>query len=266
MGSDNARLAAFQSDLYAVGIDLGRSIINSDPGVFVAANTSVFRAGSIVAMNASSEIIPCTGDITSLPAGVPLGIAKWNKATGHLGSQVDEQVTLNALVASNLAHGSIFPGAAGGVLVSSGAAGTGTIYTEGAGNDYIVNYTNGTIVRDAATTIVDGSTVFVTYLFTVAEQDLDFQGRNFFNMVDDVSVADGRITVITDWSLIFTVQYDHSLAYPIGTPLYCDQTTKAGLFTTVSAANRPYMGRVIQNPTATDPYLGVQFTGQAPAV
>jgi hypothetical protein len=36
-------------------------------------------------------------------------------------------------------------------------------YTEGSGNDYIIDYTNGTIARDAASTIGSGSSVKVTY-------------------------------------------------------------------------------------------------------
>src|SRR5208283_3603421 len=97
----------------------------------------------------------------------------------------------------NLPQAPIFgaPGP-GFVAVRSLPAQAGTTYTEG--TDYTVNYTNGTIVRIGAGAIPSGATVYVTFQFPVPYQDLDFQGRNFWNFLDEVTQAQGRIAIITN--------------------------------------------------------------------
>ena len=91
MSINDPRLSAFQSNLFPVGLDLGRCVINTDLGVLQAATTATFNAGSIVAQNASGEIVPCVGNTATVPTGVPLGVAKWNKALSYFAAAQDER-------------------------------------------------------------------------------------------------------------------------------------------------------------------------------
>jgi hypothetical protein len=256
------RFRAFRSDIHAVGIDLRRSVISTDGGAYVADPTATFRAGQVLAQNASGNFVVCDG-LGAAPINAPFGFAKWNKATSLLAAAVDEAVVVNGLVASNLKHANIFGSPAGGVRVSSTPTGvTGTTYVEGAGNDYTINYTNGQITRLATTTIPDGGTVYVTYKYYPSEADLDFQGRNFWNFLDEVTVAQGRIAIITNWSVLFTSMYDPAQTYAVAQALYVDTAAKAGLLTN-QAGGRPAFGRVFQLPGADDPFMGVVTPGHA---
>ena len=231
---------------FANGLDLGRSVIGRSLGVYEAEPTAVFRAGMIVARNASGLIIPAVG-------ADPIGVAKWNKSLFLKAPIVDEQVTLLVEVVTPLKHALVE-----NVKVANSAGVAYTITT-----DYLLNVTNGTVARVATGSIADGETVLVTYTFQIAEADLDFQGRNFFNFIDDVTIAQGRITVIQDWSLLFTTQYDTSRVYAVNDKLDCGGGVTAaltGLFTN-DAAEGDFVGKVAQIPSATDQYLGVEFAG-----
>jgi len=247
------RMDAYRVSSLAIGIDVLRSQYIRSLGVYVAEPTAQFRAGQLVQMNASQKVIICDGT-------VPFGFAKYNKVNTLYATIVGEYIQLNGVVPTNLKHGSLFvPGAAGGVRV--GAALTGAAYTEGAGNDYTVNYTNGQITRVAAGTIVDGSYVYVNYMYLVTDQDLDFEGRNFYNFINDVDIQTGRVTIINDWSLIFTAMYDPSQTYSVNDQLTAG-TVAANLsgYVTKGGAGA-YIGRVFQPPTATDPFLGIRYVG-----
>jgi len=250
---NDPRISAYQSDPFLMGVDLRRSIIKTDPGAYVADPAASWRAGQVVAQNAAGNIILCDG-LGAAPSNVPFGIAKFDKTNSKYAAKIDEAVVLTGVVASNLKRGSIFGGPAGGVRVASAPGMSGTTYVEGV--DYTVNYTNGQVVRTGGSTIPSGSTVYVTYQFLLLEQDYDFQGRNFFNFLDDVTIQDGRITIIQDWALLFLTMYDPSVTWAIGQPVYVDTAAKAGLLTNV-AGGRPLIGSVRQLPTAEDPFLGV---------
>ena len=141
----------------------------------------------------------------------------------------------------------------------------GTVYT-GAGTDYTLNATNGTLTHNGAGAIPVATPVYATYTYELSSRDLDFQGRNFFNFTDDVSISDGRVTVITNASMLFTSQYDSArVDYALtgtGKNLYCGGNTAdlAGLFTTDSSEGE-FVGHVLQIPTADDPFLGVRLGG-----
>jgi hypothetical protein len=113
--------------------------------------------------------------------------------------------------------------------------------------------------------------VYATYTYELTSQDIEFQGRNFWNQLDEVSVADGRITVITDAAFLFTSMYDTSRVYTLtgtGKNLYCGggvTPALAGYFTNDNAEGE-FVGHVIQVPTADDPFLGVRLGGNPVAV
>lgn len=256
------RFRAFRSDIHAVGIDLRRSIILTDGGAYVADPTATFRAGQVLAQNDSGNFVVCDG-LGASPINVPFGFAKWNKTTSLLASACDEAIVLNGVDPTNLRHANIFGAPLGGVRVASTPTGVaGVTYAEGPASDYTVNYTNGQIQRTAGSTIPDGATVYVNYKYYPSEADLDFQGRNFWNFLDEVTIAQGRISIITNWSVLFTSMYDPSQTYSIQQPLYVDTGDKAGLLTNVGGG-RPVFGRVFQLPGADDPFMGVVTPGHA---
>jgi hypothetical protein len=244
-----AYLGSFQNQIYPNGLDLGRCVIHQDLGVFYAAPGTTFRQGQFVKMT-STGIQVC-----SAKADVYLGLAKWTKADNYYAVAVDEPVTLVGTTVMSLKHANLV---ASTIQVRSVTGMTGgTAYT-GGGTDYTVNTTNGTLVRVGGGAIADGQTVFASYTWTLSASDLDFQGRNFWNFTDDVSVQDNRVTIITDWSVIFTTQYDSSQAYAVGGAIYMDAS---GRLSSDSSASAQVVGSIIQVPSATDPFLGVVFKG-----
>lgn len=250
---------AFRVSTRAMGIDLMRSVYTRNLGTYVAAVGTTFRAGMLVQLNASQEIEICgNGGATN-----PFGFAKYNKTSALWAAVVGEQIQLNGVVATNLAHANLWSkvGTVGGVRVFNLT--TNTAYTEGAMNDYTVDYTNGTVTRTAGSTIVDHQYVGVDYQYEVTSSEMKFEGRNFWNFTDDVSIQDNKITVINDWSLIFTTQYDASQTYAVNDALYAGDaaTLLQGFVTRDSGLATPYIGRVFQLPTAADPFMGIQYAG-----
>lgn len=256
VGLQSPRLAAFQSQVFPRGLDLGRCVILQDIGVFKAATSAAFEAGMLVAQDANGEIVKCAGKPV-------LGVAKWNKSLVYTAAMVDEPISFPTVTATvSLRH----PNVSNFQLRSAVTLGGVKYVTPG---DYTINTTNGTLTRvnPGATPIPVATTVYATYTYELSSRDLDFQGRNFWNFTDDVSIQDNRITVITDASILFTSQYDTSRDdYALtgtGKNLYCAggvTAAKAGLFTT-DAAEGAFVGHVIQTPTADDPYLGVRLGG-----
>lgn len=253
VGLDSPRLGAFQSDIFPRGLDLNRSVILQDTGIWRAADGADFEAGMLVGQDADGNIEKCT----SRPV---LGVAKWNKTSLWNATVVDEPVSFASsgdTVTLNHPNVSNFQ-------LRDTQDFSGTQYT-GGGTDYTLNATNGTVTHDGGGSIPTGTTVYATYTYELSQRDLDFQGRNFFNFQDDVSIADGRITVITDASVLFTSQYDTSQVYTLTGAtknLYCGGNTAAlaGLFTSDDAEGE-FVGHTIQVPTASDPFLGVRLGG-----
>lgn len=248
MGSiDNGpRLAAFQNDVFPTGLDLRRYEALRELGVLKASSSASFEQGMLVAQNSSGELIKA--DATGV-----IGIAKWNKVSLGTSVVIDEAVVVEASGVRTLAHPNV-----SNVIVRTAADMGATITATG---DYTLNATNGTLTWDASPTEVsDGDTVYVSYTWSMTEADYRFQGKNFFNSNDDVTLAEGRCTIILPPAVVFTTQYDASRTYAVGDLLYCGGTTSGleGLFTDDSGEGQ-VVGTCIQVPTADDPYLGVDF-------
>ena len=264
MGSLNTapqNFAAFQNQTFPNGLDLGRCVIQQDLGAYYAAPGASFYQGSLVAVDtAVQQIVPYTGAGT---ATFLLGVAKWSKTPSIFGTAVDEALVIpaNAGVATfSLKHPNLVGGS---VQIDSAVQFGGTHYvgnSPGAGTDYTVNTTNGTITTVALGAFVAfavPTTVYVSYTWTLSASDLlQFQGLNFWNLTDNVSIQDNRVTVITDWSMLFTTQYDTSQVYTVGAVLYANST---GHFTVAGApgVTATVVGRVFQLPSVNDPFLGV---------
>jgi len=207
----------------------------------------------LVSQDAAGEIITCV----SKPV---LGVAKWNKTTLLKAVAVDEPISFPASGDTvNLRKPNV-----SNLQVRSDPDLGGTAYADPA--DYTISAPNGTVTHaGGGSAIPVATTVYVTYTFELSQNDLQFQGRNFFNFTDDVSIADGRITVITDATILFTSQYDTSQEYALTgvlKNLYCGGVTPAlaGLFTSDSGEG-DFVGHVIQLPSADDPFLGVRLGG-----
>lgn len=243
---NDGRITAFQNQPYSVGIRLQVQESIRNPGFFKANETATWRQGQLLALNSSGELIAATG------TGV-VGVAKFHKNTVMLAAVVDEPVVLNGTTASNLAHANV-----SNVRVSS-ATGMGvTPYV--ITTDYTQNTTNGTITRAGGGGITDGATVYVSYHFQLTTSQQFFQGHNFYNLVDDISVNEGRVSLVQAPGKIFTTEfaYNSGVAYAVGSKLYCDAN---GLFSNSSAAAAAgdLVGRVFQMPTANDPWMGVEL-------
>jgi len=256
--SFSPRMEAFRVSTRAIGIDLMRSVYTRNLGTYVSSPVATYRAGMLVELDGQQQIQAAgtDGDTTDC---VPFGWTKYTKANTLYATVVDEAVTLNGVVASNLKHANLWNvSSAKGVKVASAA---GVVYTET--TDYTVNYTNGQVTRVVSGTgPADGETVYVTYQYQVTEQELKFEGRNFWNFLNDVDIQNGLISVITDWSIIFTTQYDPTAAYAVNNKLYAGSklTGTAGLVSKTLTSN-PMVGRVFQVPTADDPFLGIVSAG-----
>lgn len=237
MGINSGRLEPALLPVVSHGLDLSRTSPGKAWGVHQADEAAEFLAGQVVARNADGKIVKCTG------AGA-MGIAKWNKAAKISGIVVQEAIVLTATNNVPLKHAYVSQ-----VKVEKQ---DGTDYV--AGTDYNVNTTNGTVARIGGGAIADGETVLVSYRYDVLPGTLDFEGRNFFNFLDDVSIAQNRVTVIQGFSVIFSAAYDASKDYAIGDVLTCGAdgfVTKGG--------GGDQVGKVIQVPTAQDPFLGYEL-------
>ncbi len=247
-------MEAFEVSPYSVGIDLNRSQIKVALGNYVVDPTTTVRAGMLVQQATDQRIAVCTG-------ANPFGFAKYNRASTLYGSVVGEYIQLNGTTATQLAHTDLLNPT--GKTIRVALALTGGVYTEGAGNDYTVQHAAGTVTRLAGGTIADGAYVYVNYQYALSNDELNIHGRNFWNVNDDTAFQINKLTVITDWSLIFTTGYDSSHTYTVGQQLYCGRSTKtkSGLVCGDTTEGQAYIGRCFQLPTPTDPYLGIKYVG-----
>jgi hypothetical protein len=243
---------AFDSLIFPQGLHLSRCRIPTAPGIFTASSSATFRQGQCVSLDSSGEIVLCTGlDF--------FGIAKWTKDTGYGNAvAVDEPVVLNGTTVTSLARGAIVGSSATNNSIKVSLTAGGAALTVGAGNDYVVDsLTNGTLHRDASGTIPDGATVYVSYTYALTAQDMQFQGENFWNRQDDVTINGGRVAVVLNSATLFTTEYVTGVQWQVNDLVYAGQTDSEdqGLVTNDSGEG-DQIGRVIQVPTATDPYLG----------
>jgi len=252
---NSPQLGAFQSDIFPRGLDLARAVIIQDVGVFRAADVADFEQGMLVAQDGTGNIIKAV----SRPV---LGVAKWNKTNVFTAALVDEPIVFPAVTSTvSLKHATV-----SNLRLRTAPDQGGTLLA--ATVDYTINTVNGTLTRidPGGGSLVVGATMYATYTYALTTADLDFQGRNFFNLQDDVTIADSRLTVITDASLLFTTMYDTARTdyalTGVGKNLYCGGATPAlaGLFTT-DPTEGEFVGHVMQLPTADDPFLGVRLGG-----
>lgn len=258
LNSNPTAAAAFDGQVFKKGLDLTRSIITRDLGTEVVNPAATIRPGMLVSRDANGYVVAASG------ADV-YGVAKWGKDNFGISVQVDLPIVLNGVVATNLTVNGVGRGNVSNVTVRSAPNMGGTVYV-GGGTDYTVNLGNGTVTRVALGAIPDGATVYVTFTYALVDADFQFDGRFWQNQdVDRTAFQDGRITIITDWARLFTVEWTTGTGVVAGSSfaltgatskLYC---SAEGKFTNVAGTD--FVGRVYQLPTATDPYMGVTAGG-----
>jgi hypothetical protein len=252
----STRREAFHVDDIQRGLDDKRTNYQVAYGDWVASSTETFTSGMLVQLDSSGNVVICDGSKRVL------GVAKDSKTTSFYATVSDEYIQLNGTTATNLQHSNLFvpTAASDGILVNTAVSGSGTTYAET--TDYVVSYTNGTVTRNGAGSIPDGGYVYVTYRYLVTAAELLRDGTNFWNNSDSVSQQNDKMTVIEGPAKIFTAQFDPADDYAIDDELKASDVAGCeGLVTTSGTGT--VVGRVIQVPTADDPYLGYELYATA---
>lgn len=244
--TNSPNLAAFTGQVFKKGLDLGRSVIHTDLGTYRAEANATIRSGQFVAFDATGFIIPSVGADT-------IGVSKWNKQQFGVSVNMDESIVLPGTTAVNLARSNV-----SNVSVRSAINLGGTLFT--VTTDYTVAAVAGTVTRVGSGAIADGATVFVTYTFALVDADFEFDGRDFRNQSNnDVLGQEDRITVVTDWSMLFTIEWDTIVNYTLTgatSRLFVSAEGKA-----TSTSGTDFAGKVSQLPTADDAYMGIIIHG-----
>jgi len=253
-------IEAFQSQIFPQGLHLARCKIAYDLS-FEADVNAAFRQGQLVKMNTAGKIVRGDVTVSGRTAGVGLfGVAKWTKSTTPGNTIIVDEPTVVPAAGGNVALRRAIAAAAT-THIRTAVGGAGTNIAEGAAN-YVVQ-ANGTITwaNPLPGTVVQGQTVYITYQSTLTEADMDFQGRNFWNFNDDVSIQGNRIAIIQGQSLLFTSEYDSTLTYAIGDSVLASTGTGVTAGQVTNAGGGDALGRVVQAPSAADPFLGWIATG-----
>lgn len=202
-------------------------------------------------LNSSGEVVISDGTAV-------LGVAKWSKVSLGLAIVVDEEIEFAVAGETvTLAHPNV-----SNLQVRSAAGFAGAAYAAG-GADYTLNATNGTITHVAAGgggTIPLATTVYVSYGWSLTEADYAFEGKNFWNSNDYVSIQDYRIAVIQPPAMLYTAEYDTDQVYALSGANSNLYVNASGQFTTVAGGSK-LVGHVVQIPSAKDPFLGMEFHG-----
>jgi len=266
MGSFGAtgRLDAFRGSVFNNGLSLVRSDIRKALGVWKAADAAVIRQGQFVMLTPANEI-----DLTD--GKNILGVSKWNKITSWQAVNVDE---VAIFASAGGTYTVLKPQTISNVAIRSAPTMGGTAYANPGDFSFTAN---GVITQNGGGTIPVGVPVYVTYTYQMTQADQNVDGFNFLQSLDDVTLHEGRITVITDWAMLFTAEYDTSQTYTLqgaGSNLYVTGPTYAsggaGILTNVAPTNMDpasgngvgrFVGKVSQLPQAEDAFLGVLLGG-----
>lgn len=244
------------------------SILNTNRlGTFKAAPSSAWEQGMVATIGA-------TGLDVSGTSGWPFGIFLGNHQDamtraiyGEVYGPLDYSEVGGATASVTLNHQSLVTGAfkvyAGATLLAETTdytlvEATGILTAVASGKLDSVNgtYTNAGMI-----------TVTYRYNMTVAEKNgfLDNKGQviggpGVLNSFDEVLVS-GETTVAYDGNIIYTDQYDTTIAWAaaLEAKLYANADSR---LTTTDAGSQVQVGRVIELPTAAQPWLGFVITSR----
>lgn len=219
--------------------------LGTDP---VDPNTS-FQEGMLLHWSATGWVKSAAGN-----AGAIRGIAGMNKTTSPLYRAIcDEEIIFDDDESiETLAHGSLLTGS----IVIATAAGVLCVVT----TDFTVDsLSNGTLKRvhpgSGNLTTKTVHYVSYTYQMTVEEQEQEI-GLPITNSYDE-TFGSSQVVVFRGDCLVYTMEYDTSLAYALNAVVY---DKGDGLLTSNGGGGVVAVGRVKSTPTASDPYLGVELS------
>lgn len=234
-----------------------------------------YRAGMVAARDASGNIVVCGSANDPDSGSKPIGILGEDRLTQSLQetTQVNEQVTITTAVAIALAHddhvggtSSTSPSLRAVVLANSGGGTNAPGHVLVAGTDFTINGVTGVITPLAnGGANATGDVWDVTYAFLLNDDfEKNFRGVNFKGATDDTE-GSKKATVWKGSGEYETDQFDTAVAYSIGTLLFVSKANHPmgpGLFTVTSGGSvdgGTATARVIKVPTASDPFLGLEF-------
>jgi hypothetical protein len=229
-------------------LDKKRGYAYNRPFWNVDSNVNI-QAGMVAFLTTSGGTVVAT---TAASGTVPIGTFWKDRANGFIRSVVESK-TFNASNILTASKGNFLSTAT--VKVYSGA----TVYTQGV--DFTLNTNNGVVTRIAGGAITASATVSLAYRYTVSSTGVYWDnvstkwstGWNYDRQPDD-TLGSSKITIATGDAIIFTDQYDVTQTYTLNQQLYSD----ASSLWTNQAGTTSACGRVVQVPTASDPWLGVQ--------
>lgn len=252
---NTARISAFRGSLYNRGLHENLCDIKKKLGHWKAADTAVIRRGQVVMQ------LPSTGEIDVSDGDNVLGFSSADKISLSKALIVDEAIVFT------VSGGTVTvtkPQTIEGVSIRSAIGMGGTQYT-GGGTDYSFA-SNGVITHSGGGSAIPvGTTVYITYTYAMTANDHMRDGTNFFNSQDEVTLQEGRIAVITDWAMLYSCEYVTGVQYTLtgtGANLYVTKSNHAQGAGKVSnevpggGTTSKFIGRVIQLPTASEPFLG----------
>ena len=232
---DKKRGYAFDRPFYPVDTN---AVIFAGMVAFLAQNA----AGVAVATTAASGT-------------VPIGTFWKDSALTYVRSTI-ESGTFIVANTINLSKGNVI---STGTVKVTNSAGT-TTYTQGV--DYTVSTTNGVVTRLTTGAITALQSVIIWYNYVLQQTNVYWDnvstsftaaGQNYDRQPDD-TLGSGKITVAEGDAKLYTDQYDVTRTYTLNAPLY---SNVASQWTTLAGYTNA-CGRVINVPTANDPFLGVQ--------
>jgi hypothetical protein len=203
-----------------------------------------FEAGQIAKLTQGDDGQPMVQVCNS--GELPQGTLWKDKATTLTAIVVDEAVKFDSLV-KNLKQTNL-------VSATEKVTNQARTVTYVSGYDYDIDYAKGTITRRGGGTIILNQTVLVTYRYDILVKDLYRWGQSY-NFIPDYTLASGKITVVEDFAILYSLVYDPTAVYLIGDAL---RVMDGGILTTDPYEVGPVFAKVIKPPTAGDPYLGYE--------
>lgn len=254
---------------------------------YEAVGVDDYRSGMIGARAADGSIVVC-GSANDPNSGVkPVGILGEDRLTSALQrtDQILEEfsATCGAAGADGpavaLAHDNVVANSQRVVTTTTvGAVAAGTVLTEGAaaGGDYLFTDAAGTITIHSGgpASLLDSTTypLSVSYTFQLDDDyEKDFRGVNFKGALDDTE-GSKKATLWKGYGEFETDQFVTNQAYAVGDPLrvtLSGHSMGAGLLTKEAAganvaagpaADALTIARVTKVPSASEPFLGLEWT------
>ncbi len=211
-------------------------------------------AGMVAFLTTSGGVVVAT---TAASGTVPIGTFWKDRAAGYVRNTI-ETGTFNAADQIAVSKGNFLNTVQ--VKVTN-AAGT-TAYTQGV--DYSVNTASGVVTRLGGGAIVASQSVVIWYMYSLTSTQVYWDnvstrwtaaGQNYDRQPDD-TLGSSKITIAEGDAKLYTDMYDATQTYTLNAALRSDSSSYWS--TGAGAGYSSVCGRVIQVPTANNPFLGVQ--------